>query len=230
MTARADWRALLAASYRRGRRDGEPVVDVSEMAASPEGMAAIGLAAALADLATTPALRALVADGAARGDVVGAWDCGHGGDDGPHDLHCVTPPDRQRDSDPAASPGWQRHLLHRYCRWRADGGAPGDRPRDTGDLDPRLVAIANAAARWEVEALAVEVGQTPAMQRVRLAEYRRIGEALLRDDPALAAPRPGPADGPGLPRRSWQPAPVEEDDDVPAPEPDAPAAPGGGRW
>ena len=65
---REDWRVALAAAYARGRKRGEAVADVSEMAASPEGMAALGLTRALVQVCTAADQR-VVADAVARGDL-----------------------------------------------------------------------------------------------------------------------------------------------------------------
>ena len=196
-----DWRAALAVAYRHGRKRGEPVADLSEMASSPEGMMAIGLTAALVRLCTTAGEQRLVAEAASRGDIVAERDNGPGLPDvlgRPHSLF---------------SPAWQRHLLHRYCAWRT--GALGldpifGPPRDLGELDVRLVACANAASPSELAGLADDIGETPAMQRARVGELKAIGAGLLRERPSLALPRPGPADGAGLPRRSWQPEPPSD--------------------
>lgn len=64
-----DWKAALLLAYQRGRRRKEPVADVSEMAASPEGLAAIGLTRALVQVCATAHDQRLVADAAVRGDL-----------------------------------------------------------------------------------------------------------------------------------------------------------------
>ena len=64
-----DWRAALLLAYQRGRTRGETVADVRELAASPEGMAALGLTAALVRVCTTAHDQRVVADAAVRGDL-----------------------------------------------------------------------------------------------------------------------------------------------------------------
>jgi hypothetical protein len=216
-----EWRVLLAEEYERRRRRGERgIVDVAELATSPEALAAFGLTRALLDICASPGDRRLVVAAAMReGDLLGFQAAGHDGD-----LGLTRSPSRAAACE---SDGYQRHLLHRYCMWRASGGDPRDEPLDCLDLDSRLVAVANAASGAEIDALAREMGDSAAMQRVRIAEYRAIGRDLLRRDPTLGDPRPGPApEESGLPRRSWQPSPSKPaDGQEPAPEaaPPAPA-------
>jgi hypothetical protein len=202
---RDEWRAALAAAYARGKKRGEQVVDLSEMVVSPEALAAVGLTSALINMCASPGDRRVVCNAAASGGQLGFHAAGHDGD-----LDGGRSPNRPALCE---SDGYQRHLLHRYCAWRASGGDPRDEPLDCLDLDSRLVAVANAASGAEIDALARELGDGAAMQRVRIGEYRAIGRDLIKKNPSLSDVRPGPPPmESGLPRRSWQPAPPTDDD------------------
>lgn len=198
------WRAALAAAYeRRRKREGGELIDVDELIRSPEAMAAIGLTSALIDVCTSPASRRALAEAAVDGDLLGFEAAGH---DGPL-TGIIAPTDAPTWAE---SDGAQKHYLHWYCGWRSAGGNPSEVPSSAVRLDWRLRAVANAADKFEVSSLAVELGQGVQVAR-RLREYREIGRRLLAEDPGLGDTQSGPLRAKSLlPRRSWQPEPVAE--------------------
>lgn len=115
----------------------------------------------------------------------------------------------------------QRFLLSRYCAFKSAGGRAEDRSQQIVDqLDPALVALANTAiGSWQLEELTADLRGSRSVVERRIDEYYALGDSLIRQHgDSLAELQPGPSDGPGIPRRSWMPAPPE-DDAPPAPAP-----------
>ncbi len=217
-----DWPRLLRAAFEKAGR--KPPVDFVELLTSPEAMAAYGLTTALLRISDDLHDRRLIAEAVAKSELVSRWDNGHGGEDGPRDLHATRLPALHVDAF-RASPAWRIRLLDRYCKWRISGEPVTALPRDVENLDARLAAVANVAAPHEIHTLVSDLGEARATRAVRLAEYYAIGSSLLAEDQSLARLTRGPADGPGLPQRSWHIEP-QDDDLEPSPTPDdAPSSP-----
>jgi len=208
-----DWQTVLRAAFARQRH---PPIDLDELLVTPEALAARGLTSALLGLATSAADRRLVADAVAWGDLLGFRAAGHG--DWGQDLRTGY---RPGDSVERLRRGadWQILLLKRYIDFRVSGAAVHTMRSDILALDSRLFAVVNAAGPAEIHSLIGDLGESQATRAARLAEYKMIGADLLSGNRDLVRPAPGPADGPGLPRRSWWPGLDVETENQPVDDP-----------
>lgn len=208
---------LIAAAWaaRRPKEEASGVVDLTDMATSPEA----ALAASLVAAATMPT----------RGGL-DFWGAGHslGGSPAPgldHDaVAAAGREDRLRHWH--QSDCWQARALRAVARWRSDGGAAGAEPIWTRYLSPTLRCYVNACNDWDLGRVDDDARPGPDLS-ARLREYRQRGAELAQAQPDLADVQAGPPprDGlVGLP--TWRRGEPDIDDTTVDPPP--PAPPGGG--